>query len=333
MPHPLVEQLRFTRNEFVRGLSGVNDPEAQQRFGNMNCISWMIGHLAWQEQRYWLFRAQNQILFPELNERLAYGKPASTPPVEEMWDIWRQVTQASDPWLDALTTEKLLDPLVEGFSNIGTFLHRVTYHYWYHLGEGVAVRQMLGHTGLPDFVGDIDSHAPYQPESGKQASEPINKEQLIGKIREARDKLDGLVAQLDDDRMLQPNVAGDWSMKDVLAHITWHEREMVQVLQARALAGSDLWLLPLGERNQAIYEKNRDLPLETVRSEAMRVFSLLLKELGALDEEDLHDPGRFAEMPREWRPWQLLAENTYQHYYDHLYDVQTWLKRTPSIEK
>jgi hypothetical protein len=40
----------------------------------------------------------------------------------------------------------------------------MTYHYWYHLGEALAVRQMLGHRDLPDFVGDIDSQAPYRPE-------------------------------------------------------------------------------------------------------------------------------------------------------------------------
>ena len=88
MAHPLVVQLRFTRSEFVRGLAGLTDPDGQQRLGPMNSISWMVGHLAWQEQRYWLMAAQNRLLYPQLNERLAYGKPGSTPPLEEMWSIW-----------------------------------------------------------------------------------------------------------------------------------------------------------------------------------------------------------------------------------------------------
>ena len=32
-------------------------------------------------------------------------------------------------------------------------LLRVTYHYWYHTGEAAAVRQLLGHVDLPEFVG------------------------------------------------------------------------------------------------------------------------------------------------------------------------------------
>jgi hypothetical protein len=164
MTHPLVEQLRFTRSEFLRGLEGLSDADARKRLLPMNSISWMIGHLAWQEQRYWLYRAQGLVLHPELNELLAYGKPASTPPLEEMWAAWREVTSTADPWLDTLTTEKLQAPLREGLSNVGTFLRRTTYHYWYHLGEASAVRQMLGHGDLPDFVGDIDTLAPYEAE-------------------------------------------------------------------------------------------------------------------------------------------------------------------------
>jgi hypothetical protein len=164
MPHPLVTQLRFTRDEFVRGLQGVTDEEARRRFLPMNSISWIIGHLAWQEQRYWLYRAQGQIPLPDLNERVANGKPATTPPLEEMWTAWRAVTKAGDLWLDTLTTERLQAPIADGLANVGTFLRRTTYHYWYHLGEALAIRQMLGHGNLPDFVGDIDSHAPYRPE-------------------------------------------------------------------------------------------------------------------------------------------------------------------------
>ena len=44
-----------------------------------------------------------------------------------------------------------------------SLLQRVIYHYWYHNGENCAIRQMLGHTNLPQFVGNIDEEAPYLP--------------------------------------------------------------------------------------------------------------------------------------------------------------------------
>jgi hypothetical protein len=39
MPHPLVQQLRFTRDEIIRALASVSNAEARQRFLPMNCIS------------------------------------------------------------------------------------------------------------------------------------------------------------------------------------------------------------------------------------------------------------------------------------------------------
>ena len=49
MTHPLVDQLRFTRSEFVRSLKGVSENDAERRLLPMNCISWIVGHLAHQE--------------------------------------------------------------------------------------------------------------------------------------------------------------------------------------------------------------------------------------------------------------------------------------------
>lgn len=166
MPHPLVTQLRFTRSEFIRGLKGVNEADAQKRILPMNCISWNVGHLAWQEQRYFLDYGQGFLRFPEINKSFAYGAPASTPPLKDMLAAWRAITQAADAWLDQQTSISLLDNLPSEVkplkTTFGNLLQRVIYHYWYHLGENLAIRQQLGHQRLPMFVGDIDAKAPYK---------------------------------------------------------------------------------------------------------------------------------------------------------------------------
>jgi hypothetical protein len=168
MTHPLVDQFRFTRREWLRGLEGVSEEDGACHFGPMNCISWTVGHLAWHEQRSWLTRPQDILLFPQLNELFAYGAPMNTPSLHEMLAIWHNITQAADPFLDTLTTERLQDDLpLNGESvgqTIGSALRRVTYHYWYHIGEIQAIRQMLGHKDLPEYVGDIEIEAPYRPE-------------------------------------------------------------------------------------------------------------------------------------------------------------------------
>ena len=171
MTHPLVDQLRFARNELLRGLEGVTAEEAERRFAPMNSIGWNVGHLAWQEQRYWLWRAQNRVLRPDVQEAFAYGAPASTPTLADALAAWREITTAGDAWLDEQTTETLTAGFEvkrlngqPGVIAYGSLLLRMIYHYWYHNGENQAIRQMLGHTGLPDFVGNIDDEAPYRPE-------------------------------------------------------------------------------------------------------------------------------------------------------------------------
>jgi hypothetical protein len=167
MAHPLVEQLRFTRSEFQRALEGLSAEDAVKRVGPANCISWNVGHLAWQEQRYWLIRGQGRVLRPDVNERFAYGAEASTPPLADSWAAWREITNASDAFLDEFTTEMLLSntarsrPLPTSWGNL---LQRTIYHYWYHTGENMGIRQALGHSGLQNFVGDIDGEAPYRAE-------------------------------------------------------------------------------------------------------------------------------------------------------------------------
>lgn len=169
MPHPLVVQLRFTRKEFQRALKNVTPQEGLRRFEPINSIGWIVGHMAWQEQLYWLTHAQGLTPAPAVN-KAGSGAPTSTPPLDEMWEAWHTITKASDMWLDSLTSAQLKTHSLNKDGNpykesIGTRLRRTTYHYWFHMGESQAIRQLLGHTRLPSFVGDIGEKAPYIPET------------------------------------------------------------------------------------------------------------------------------------------------------------------------
>ena len=134
---------------------------------------WGYGALSKERNHYFVSHpvvAQNQMPLPHIDALFAYSAPASTPPLHAMWTAWDTITQAADLWLETLTTEKLLEQVViEGQPSpyiFGSLVQRVIYHYWYHTGENLAIRQMLGHTALPEFVGDIDGEAPYRPEWG-----------------------------------------------------------------------------------------------------------------------------------------------------------------------
>ena len=163
MVHPRVEQLRFARSEFLRGLQGVTPGLAARRVGRMNTIAWAVAHLAWHEQLSWLTRAQGITPRPDLVELAASGGSPSNPPYPAMLAAWREVVAAADPWLDALTTARLAEPMGRS-QTIGTGLLRLTYHYFVHAGEISAIRQLEEEGSVPEFVGAIQAEAPWRPE-------------------------------------------------------------------------------------------------------------------------------------------------------------------------
>jgi uncharacterized damage-inducible protein DinB len=159
MTHFLVDQLRFSRRELVRCLDGISDEDARQRIMPMNCISWIIGHLATQEQYFWVYAGQGRVIDRELYKLVATGQPATTPPLDDMWNVWKEITAAADTYLDTLTAGTMTTYLeAEGKQMrepIGTMLLRNIHHIWFHIGEAHAIRQQLGHPDLPQFVGDM----------------------------------------------------------------------------------------------------------------------------------------------------------------------------------
>lgn len=166
MAHPLVEQLRFTRSELMSAVRGISEEDAQRRLMPMNAIGWNVGHLAWQEQRYFVTFAQGETPLPEIAEEFAVGAPGTTPELALVLAAWREITKRADTWLDTVAADTLTQHVMHRgrptARMYGNLLQRVIYHYWYHTGETMAIRQMLGHERLPQFVGDIDGRAPYR---------------------------------------------------------------------------------------------------------------------------------------------------------------------------
>jgi len=145
---------------------------------------------------------------------------------------------------------------------------------------------------------------------------------LLDKIRTLHRAWATALADIPEAGWQAQNAIGAWSLKDLLAHLTWFEREIANLIEQRALVGSDLWNLPTGERNHAVYMEHRDLPLEKVQDEARQVQTKLVNAFQTLTDDELNDPSRFAHMPPDWEPWRIIAGSTYFHYYEHL--PQLW---------
>jgi hypothetical protein len=115
----------------------------------------------------------------------------------------------------------------------------------------------------------------------------------------------------------RPRTPGEMSLRDILFHIAWYEREMVEMLQLRALVGSPWWELPVDERNAHIQAEAQSASLLQAWRLEQQVYTELMSQLQSIRDEELEDARFFQEMPSDWIPWQVIASNTYEHYAEH----------------
>lgn len=156
----------------------------------------------------------------------------------------------------------------------------------------------------------------------------MDKITLLKTLTETRASWEALLARIDADLMQKPGAAGKWSVKDIIAHMTWGEREVAPVLRTHILTGSPLWNLSEDERNEITYQQNKDRTLQDIVNEEQQAYRDLLEAVQMLSDEDLDDPRRFKNMPTEWKPWQLIAGNSFKHYEDHMPSIREWLATT-----
>ena len=156
----------------------------------------------------------------------------------------------------------------------------------------------------------------------------MEKTVLIDTLRTEREQWESLLAQIGEERMVQPGVAGEaWSVKDIIIHVMWYERETVGILQQRAFIGSPLWQVSQEERNAAMVAEKQNYSLQEVHAEAQQVFEQLVQAIQAFPEADLNDAGSLRDIPPGWLPWQVIASNSYEHYHQHIPDLHAWIEK------
>ncbi len=156
------------------------------------------------------------------------------------------------------------------------------------------------------------------------------KADLIRGLQEEYQKWQALLDQIGPARMNQPGVAGAWSIKDIVAHLTgWRHRTVLrlQAIQRGEPLPPPPWPAHLktdDEINAWIYQSRHDRSVRQVLDESDEVFQALLAVIEALPEEVL------AEM--HMQPWlqgaPFNATEFFAHFHEeHEPDMRAWLAR------
>ncbi len=160
----------------------------------------------------------------------------------------------------------------------------------------------------------------------------MNKPELIKWLREEEQKWALLLAAIGETRLAQPGVNGDWSMRDIIAHLTGWQHWLVTRLQAAAAGQPEPappWPADLkaeDEINGWIYAANRQQPVQHVLDEAHALYEELLATIQALPD-DARIALIEAKFPVIWVGDQRFAVGEFFHHFydDHAADVRAWL--------
>ena len=198
--------------------------------------------------------------------------------------------------------------------------------------------------GKHDFVRALEMRAlAWAAARGRQgrsgaamATDTVTKTELLTAIERERAGWEALMVEIGDGRMEEPGVAGDWSVKDIAAHLTgWRQRSLGRI--EAALQGEPEppppWPAKLttdDEINAWIHERTHHRPQGEILREAELFYDRLRDAVAELPDDALADPNRFP-----WLEGQSLAESIaggdfFGHFHDeHEPDIRAWLAGYP----
>lgn len=162
----------------------------------------------------------------------------------------------------------------------------------------------------------------------------MDKSILLNWLQDEQKQWEEFLDRIEPARMDQPGVNADWSMKDIIAHLTGWNRWLVARLQAAQRGEPEPlphWPAHLqneDEINAWIYESNQERSERQVLEETHQVYQQLRTVI-----EGLPDETRIERIePSFYLVWvgdkRFLASEFFNHFHDdHEPDVQAWLAR------
>jgi hypothetical protein len=167
--------------------------------------------------------------------------------------------------------------------------------------------------------------------TGPGASATPVRDRVVADIHEKQAEWRALVAEVGEDRMLEPGPMGDWTFKDLAAHLLgWREWTLAR-LEAASVSGGPPPVKPWPEAlddpegvNDWIQEQSSSRSVPDVLHAIDRSYDRLAAALGALPETMLTDP---AALP--WLDGKAAADIDWvSHLHEeHEPSIRAWLQR------
>jgi hypothetical protein len=158
-------------------------------------------------------------------------------------------------------------------------------------------------------------------------SETPIKSELMAELDLEWANIERICFSMSEADMLTPGVEGEWSVKDILCHLSAWEKYLLDRL-GYALTGQHP-LYPamsswddVHRFNAQVYADNKDRPLTSVIIEFRSLYRGVMTVLESLDDEVLNQPYSYDFPDDALTLLQLIRANTYEHYREHCIAIE-----------
>jgi hypothetical protein len=153
------------------------------------------------------------------------------------------------------------------------------------------------------------------------------RDELVQQIHDERASWNALLAEIGENRMDEPGPMGDWTFKDLAAHLLgWRERTLALIEAGPGGKPPAPWPATMesdDEINAWIHTQHRDRPLPDVLADVDQSYVRLATLVGTMPDDDLMTPGRF-----EWIEGKALVDGDF---FGHLHEehepsIREWIQ-------
>lgn len=109
-----------------------------------------------------------------------------------------------------------------------------------------------------------------------------------------------------------------WVLKDVIAHLSFYEREAVNVLKKKSMENNPFYGRSDDDRNEENFTKTQNKSLEEILDNSNKIFTDLYELTSKLSQQELD--GSFPGMKKT--VGNFIAGESYGHYPDHIPKLQ-----------
>jgi len=162
---------------------------------------------------------------------------------------------------------------------------------------------------------------------------PPSKAQILTDIQREWILFEQMLSRLAEEQLLMSGVIGQWSVKDILAHIVAWEKVLLDRLEG-VLSMEPLKYPPIMNNddvelfNKNTFLENRERSLFDVQHEFHSIYQELLAVLEVLDESALTRPVPWDWASEDLRLWHIIIANTCDHYQEHRLEIEKFFHQS-----